>query len=147
MQCSLLWWLLPQPPLCSAEGGTMCGKAWQEEGSDSGWTATGTGRSHQVLQAASATLMGTLDQGPAKILFTGEIPLVCWRCCLVKLHSILRGVSKHWLWEWGPSSWKQTLLTITHRGFENYQELPPLQKTSTPQNFCSPWSEELKTHW
>lgn len=32
------------------------------EGSECGLTATGTSRSHQVLQAASASLMGTLDE-------------------------------------------------------------------------------------
>lgn len=40
----------------------MGGKTLQVEGSDCGLTAMGTGRSHQVSQAASASLMGILDQ-------------------------------------------------------------------------------------
>jgi len=58
----------------------MGGKTRQAEGSDCGPTAMGTGRNHQVSQAASAGLMGTLDQiqtGPPRILLAGETPHAC----------------------------------------------------------------------
>ena len=94
--------LAPASPIAAAlSRGRNDGWENATSGGEQLWrTATGTSRSHQVSQAASASLMGTLDQiqtGPPRILFTGETPHACWRCCFVESYSILSDANRHWL--------------------------------------------------
>lgn len=123
---------------CSAHGKEMSGKTLKAEKATVDW---------KLLEPVEATkscklppwvilghLKGTLEQadaGLSRILFVGESPCVCSRCCFTKSYKSYWTMWTNWFWGVGTGILRTN--TASHQGGRNHQESPPLQKPPPEQ--------------